>query len=155
MHFYCPHPLFLHSSSLLPLATTTSLSSSAALPLAWHPHPSSAPPASILSHSVSLSPLLTQSFFSPASSFSFSDRPRLGPGVHRNFSISICNHFQIFLAAYLTRKQKRTFAGGFLRLLKTNVCEEKQLVSVSTCVTHVHCSSSSSTVFHDRVYAGY
>lgn len=43
MHFNCPHPLFLYSSSPLPPATTTSLSFSAALPLTWHLHSSSAP----------------------------------------------------------------------------------------------------------------
>lgn len=71
MHFYCPHPLFLCSSSLLPPATTTSLSS------ATRPASPSfiCPRASILSHSVSLPPLLTQSFSSPPHPSLFSDKP--------------------------------------------------------------------------------
>lgn len=131
MHFYCPHPLFLLCSSLLPPSTTTSLSSSAAVPLAWHPHSSSAPRASILSHSVSLSLLLTQSFSSlphPLCPWQASSPPHtalLSPllNLHRR-------SFEGFFAPYLTRKQKQALDGRFLKLPKTNVCEEKQLVSV-------------------------
>lgn len=122
MHFYCPHPLFLHSSSLLSPAATTSLSSSAALPLAWHPHPSSALCTSILFHSN----------FLAASSFSFFDRPTR-PSVHRalNCPISIGDHFIHFFAPYLTRKQ--TQAAG-----DKCGCEEKQLfLSLSVPVTSI------------------
>lgn len=106
MHFYCPHPLFLRSSSLLPPVTTTSLSS------ATRPASPSliCPRASILSHSVSLSLLLTQSFSSPPHP-SLSLTSQLAP-VYTYVALSTCRSpLEIVsrrFASYPMRKRKQT-----------------------------------------------
>lgn len=140
MHFYCPHPLLLHSSSLLPPAATTSLSSSAALPLVWHPHPSSALCTSILFHSSSLSWL-------PTSPPPHPSRPLTAKLAAVHIVLSAARSLLpiiSFIFHSLSNKETDRFA--LLNLLKTNVGVRTRSC-FRLCLRRVHHPLLASRVF--------